>query len=100
MEKGLDLEKTYADNRDIQHIPSLLSLSSRSPNHSFNLVPSISYSGGRSGPPQIVEVLGLRILSGNFVQIQCRQILSKDSLVYLLATMSAECILHIVFAFV
>ena len=39
-------------------IPVVIYLSSSSPNHSFNLVPTISDSWGRG--PQINEVLGLR----------------------------------------
>ena len=38
-------------------IPILFSLSSRSPNHPFNLAPLIPYSGGVRG--QINQVLGL-----------------------------------------
>ena len=68
---------TNPDNRGIQYIPIhflinrgsrapmtqewipiLSKLSSRSPNHSFNLAPSIPYSGRRKGP-QIVLVLAL-----------------------------------------
>ena len=50
-------------------IPVLLKLSSRSSNHSFNLAPSIPYSGG-GGPSQIVEVLGLeKILPPVLIQI-------------------------------
>ena len=75
-EKGTRFEDflggTDPDNRDIEHmsiyflmnrgsrapmtqeyIPSLFALSSRSPNHSFNLAPSIPYSGWRG--PKLVK---------------------------------------------
>ena len=43
-------------------MPILFTLNSRNPNHSCNLAPSISYSGGGgggAGPPQIIQILGL-----------------------------------------
>ena len=37
-------------------IPILFKLNSRNPSHSFNLAPSISYSGGGA---HIIQILGL-----------------------------------------
>ena len=42
-----------------ERIPIVFEIISRSPNHSFNLAPSIPHSGGVEGPHQINEVLGL-----------------------------------------
>ena len=61
-------------------IPILFKLNSRNPNHSFNLAPSISYSGGGGwGGAQINQTLGLMSTSSKAMHLRLVRATSSSS---------------------